>query len=180
MAENNPRGAPTAIAMAEIRNVPANSGTAPKEPEAPTWSERIGHLVLTRGQPTAASNPAAAGYPPPPPSYPPPPPASPYDQFQQQPGYPPPQQPGYPPQPHAPQGGYAPPQPGYPPQPYAPQPGYAQPGYPPQPGYAQPPPPPPGPPNQGVTTGQPIFPEQRAPVFGGPVPEWPPKDPNRR
>jgi hypothetical protein len=162
-----------------------------------TWSERVGHMVLTRSQRGIAPDPAAAYAPPPTPGYAPPPPASPYDQFQQQPAQPP-QQPGYAPPQQGygpPQQGYAPPQPGYgqPQQGYAPpQPGYGQPqpgygqGYPPpppgQPGaYPPPPPPPPGP--GGVTTGQPIFPPSetnRQPVFGGPLPEWPPRDPQKR
>jgi hypothetical protein len=150
-----------------------------------TWSERVGHMVLTRSQRGIAPDPAAAYPPPPPPpappAYSPPAPASPYEQFAQQPGYPQQQQQqGYPP----PQQGYAPPQQGYgqpPQQGYGPPPqqGYGQ-GYPPPPppqqGYPPPPPPPPG---QGLTTGQPVF-GNPTPVFGGPVPEWPPKDPQKR
>ncbi len=33
-------GTATNMAMAEISSVPANSGTAPKAPEEPTWSAR--------------------------------------------------------------------------------------------------------------------------------------------
>jgi S1-C subfamily serine protease len=177
-----------------------------------TWATRVGHMVLTRSQGGGMPDPAGAHPPPHGPSpaqnYPPPPPASPYDQFQQQPGYgSPPQQPGYGPPPQQPgygapppqQPGYGPPpqQPGYGPPPQQPgygapppqqpgygpppqQPGYGpppqQPGYgpPPQQGYGQPNPPPP---NPGISVGQPVFPEQRKPVFGGPLPEWPPKDP---
>jgi hypothetical protein len=151
---------------------------------AATWSERVGHMVLTRTQRSIAPDPAASYPPPPPPAYPPPPPSSPYDQFAQQPGYAPPQQ-GYPQQGYAPpQQGYAPPQQGYGQQGYGqpPQQGYGQQGYPPPPpgpqGYPPPGPPPPPPNPGGVTTGQQIFSNQ--PVFGGPVPEWPPKDPQKR
>jgi hypothetical protein len=40
-ADISPMGTATLSAMAEINAVPANSGTAPNEPEAPTWSARI-------------------------------------------------------------------------------------------------------------------------------------------
>ena len=41
MAENSPTGTATIMAMRVINNVPANSGTAPKAPELPTWSSRM-------------------------------------------------------------------------------------------------------------------------------------------
>jgi hypothetical protein len=160
------------------------------------WSERIGHMVMARSQRGMAEpSPYVAPQQVAPPHQHAP---SPYDQFmpgapQQQQTQPQPQQ-GYgqygqPPQ-QPPQGygqyGQPPQQPqqqGYgqygqpPPQP---QQGYGQYGQPPQ-GYPPPPPgppPPPPPPGQGLSTGQQIFHQERKPVFGGPLPPWPP-DPNK-
>ena len=41
MADINPMGTATAMAMAEMSSVPVNRGTAPNAPEAPIWSARI-------------------------------------------------------------------------------------------------------------------------------------------
>ncbi|MFV8753362.1 trypsin-like peptidase domain-containing protein [Nannocystaceae bacterium ST9] len=128
-----------------------------------SWSERVGHMVLTRTQQSMLAEPnayppapAQQGYPPQqpyaPPQQPYAPPQQPYappqQPYPQQPYAPAPQQ-GYAPSPYAqpPQQPYAPPQQGYPP------PAYAPPQHPPSPydqfrqqPYAPPPGPPPGPP----------------------------------
>jgi hypothetical protein len=164
---------------------------------ASTWSERVARMVLDRSQrafvpsePYAAASPHAAPspYAPPVPPYAPPP-GAPYAAPPGAPYAPP--APPYAPPPGAP---YAPP-PGAPyaappGAPYAPPPGappYAPPPYAPPPGtppYAPPPgtppyAPPPG--DGGLSTGQPVFPQPRKPVFGGSIPDWPPPgDPSKK
>jgi len=156
---------------------------------ATTWSERVARMVLERTQ--RAFVPSEYGAPSPYGAAPPAPPASPYA--------PPYAPPGAPAAPYAPPGApYAAP-PGTPPYapppgaPYAPPPGTppyaAPPGTPP---YAAPPgtppyaPPPGAPPyappaDGGLATGKPVFPQPRAPVFGGAIPDWPPPgDPSKK
>ena len=48
MADMSPMGTATNMAMAETSRVPVNSGTAPKAPEAPTWSARMAVWGLHR------------------------------------------------------------------------------------------------------------------------------------